>query len=100
MTDYYPIIPPARHPHQLSATLRDLVGVIPAWMDDATCSQIDPERWFPDAGDNPDAKAVCANCPARIPCLKYALDNNERFGIWGGTSASDRERMRQKGTAA
>lgn len=36
------------------------------------------------------AKAVCATCPVRHPCLQYALNNGERFGIWGGLDEEER----------
>lgn len=41
-----------------------------------------------------DAKKVCFNCPVRLECLQYALDHDERFGVWGG--ATERERRRLK----
>lgn len=39
------------------------------------------------------AKAVCATCPVVTNCLKWALAAREPYGIWGGTSVEDRERL-------
>lgn len=30
------------------------------------------------------ARAKCNACPVRRECLRYAVDNDERWGIWGG----------------
>jgi hypothetical protein len=27
---------------------------------------------------------MCVNCPVRVQCLTWALDNNIEYGIWGG----------------
>lgn len=100
MTDYYPIAPPARNPHRLTAALEDLVGLIPSWTDEAICAQVEPDLWFPHAGENTnDPKQVCAGCPVRVKCLQHALDNDERWGVWGGLTASERRRL-LKGRAA
>ncbi len=40
------------------------------------------------------AKAVCAGCPVRAECLEFALANDERWGVWGGTSERQRRAMR------
>ena len=40
------------------------------------------------------AKGICMTCPVRLDCLNYALENDERYGIYGGASARDRERIR------
>lgn len=34
-------------------------------------------------------------CPLRAECLLFALVNNERFGVWGGTSEIDRRALRK-----
>jgi hypothetical protein len=34
-------------------------------------------------------------CPIREACLEFALVNNERFGVWGGTSEVDRRAIRK-----
>jgi WhiB family redox-sensing transcriptional regulator len=31
----------------------------------------------------------------REDCLEYALDNGEKFGIWGGMSERERRRLRR-----
>jgi len=43
-----------------------------------------------------DAKKVCNGedgrpaCPVREACLEYAIEQRERFGIWGGKSERER----------
>ena len=66
-----------------------------SWQHKALCAQTDPEAFFPEKGGSTrDAKAVCANCEVREKCLQWAIENDERFGIWGGMS--ERERRRYK----
>jgi hypothetical protein len=36
-----------------------------------------------------------AGCEVRADCLAHALDEPERFGIWGGTSTPERRRIRR-----
>ena len=40
------------------------------------------------------AKSICATCPVKGKCLRYAVDNKIDYGIWGGMSARDRRRMK------
>lgn len=66
----------------------------PAWTDQARCAETDPEAFFPEKGGSTKAaKAVCSQCPVRAECLTYALDNDERFGVWGGVSERGRRRL-------
>lgn len=68
-----------------------------AWQVDALCAQTDPEAFFPEKGGSTrDAKKVCTACPVRQECLAYALEKDERFGIWGGLSERERRRLRKK----
>ncbi|MFC0582035.1 WhiB family transcriptional regulator [Micrococcoides hystricis] len=68
-----------------------------AWQVDALCAQTDPEAFFPEKGGSTrDAKKVCAACTVREECLEYALEKDERFGIWGGLSERERRRLRKK----
>jgi len=64
---------------------------------DPECQKV-PSLFFPE--DIPDsdkrsastkaAKAICRECPLMTECRTYALESNQRFGIWGGTLASER----------
>jgi WhiB family redox-sensing transcriptional regulator len=75
------------------------------WRHDAACQIEDPELFFPDASDKLGthfAQRVCAFCPVRDPCLRWALDTGQAFGIWGGTTERDRRaivRRREKAAA-
>src|SRR5690606_9161462 len=58
---------------------------------------------FPRRGDNDAvtaAKAVCATCPVMSECLEYALAEQVQHGIWGGTTAEERTRIRRERTGA
>jgi WhiB family redox-sensing transcriptional regulator len=64
------------------------------WQDAAQCATADPEAWFPaKGGDSSPAKRICMRCPVRQPCLEYALENADRFGIWGGKSERERRKI-------
>lgn len=66
-----------------------------SWQVDALCAQTDPEAFFPDKGGTTrDAKRICTDCEVRDICLRYALQNDERFGIWGGLSERERRKLK------
>jgi WhiB family transcriptional regulator, redox-sensing transcriptional regulator len=68
-----------------------------AWQSDALCAQTDPEAFFPEKGGSTrDAKKICTSCEVRAQCLEYALQNDERFGIWGGLSERERRKLRRR----
>ena len=71
------------------------------WQDRALCAQTDPEAFFPEKGGSTrEAKKVCRGCEVRMECLEYALEHDERFGIWGGLSERERRRiLRRRRTA-
>ncbi|WP_235030758.1 WhiB family transcriptional regulator [Nonomuraea solani] len=39
------------------------------------------------------AKHVCGGCPVREPCLAYALDTRQAYGVWGGTDPGQRREL-------
>jgi WhiB family transcriptional regulator, redox-sensing transcriptional regulator len=66
------------------------------WQARANCMGVDPDLFFPERGASTrEAKEVCRGCVAREDCLEYALDNGEKFGIWGGMSERERRRLRR-----
>lgn len=66
------------------------------WQERALCAQTDPEAFFPEKGGSTrEAKKVCVGCEVRSQCLEYALENDERFGIWGGLSERERRRLKK-----
>lgn len=82
-------------PHPVSTFLDAVLDLIPEWMGRGTCSQVDPEMWFPEKGGSTrEAKAVCAECPVRAACLQYAIDRDERDGVWGGLSYKQRRLLK------
>lgn len=59
---------------------------------------IDPELFFPISNevmseDLPILRAICDSCVHQAECAKYAIDNHEAHGIWGGTTPAQRERI-------
>jgi WhiB family transcriptional regulator, redox-sensing transcriptional regulator len=40
------------------------------------------------------AKAICATCPVLWECFQWAMDNDEEYGVWGGTTRRERARLR------
>jgi hypothetical protein len=96
---------------QLAATHQQLTSPPPPpvehasgerdWRLDAACAQVDPELFFPDTGQVPQAaqaKAVCAGCTVRGPCLETALHGpqarDDHSGIFAGTTARQRVALR------
>ncbi|QWT25047.1 WhiB family transcriptional regulator [Subtercola sp. PAMC28395] len=68
-----------------------------AWQTDSLCAQTDPEAFFPEKGGSTrDAKRICQTCEVKAQCLEYALQNDERFGIWGGLSERERRKLRKQ----
>lgn len=77
----------------------DLDENLLAWQADSLCAQTDPEAFFPEKGGSTrDAKRICSQCEVRAQCLEYALENDERFGIWGGLSERERRRLKKHGS--
>lgn len=76
--------------------VRQADDTVLAWQADALCAQTDPEAFFPEKGGSTrEAKKVCDGCEVRAQCLEYALENDERFGIWGGLSERERRKLRR-----
>lgn len=69
------------------------------WMRDGLCAQTDPDAFHPDKyGSVEPAKAVCGVCPVLAECRSWALETDQRFGVWGGLSARERQQIRTRTT--
>ena len=72
-------------------------SIAEGWQDFANCLGVDPDLFFPERGASTrEAKEVCRGCVVRGDCLEYALQNSEKFGIWGGMSERERRRIRRQ----
>jgi WhiB family redox-sensing transcriptional regulator len=79
---------PAPDEHELN------LGATP-WRQFAMCLGHEPDLWFPiDSDGGARAVSICSVCPVRLDCLAWAIEHNERNGIWGGVSARKRQRIR------
>lgn len=72
------------------------------WQFDAACRGEDSSLFFaPNYFEKREekgareakAKALCARCPVRRPCLEYALGVREPHGIWGGLNEFERRQL-------
>jgi len=73
----------------------------PDWRALALCAETDPEAFFPEkGGSSAAARAVCQRCPVTGDCLRWALDHNIQFGVWGGLTDRARRRMRRSTSTA
>lgn len=72
------------------------------WRNLSACLHQDPELFFPLGDAAPArrqeeaARRVCARCPVRGQCLRWALESGEDFGVLGGMTPAERREMRQR----
>lgn len=68
-----------------------------SWQDDANCRGLDAEIFFTARDESTsEAKEICHECDVQAECLAFAINNGERFGIWGGLSERERRRIRRR----
>jgi len=83
----------------MTATLPLSTAAGDDWRDSALCAQTDPAIFFPEHGENAiEAKQICSGCEVRAECLMDALRrlyNQDRFGVRGGLSATQRYELRK-----
>jgi WhiB family redox-sensing transcriptional regulator len=80
--------------------------VTPAkWAERAACRDVNTNLFYPivnsgagkNAKDTVEAAAirVCAGCEVRLECLTWAIEHNEKHGVWGGMGEAERARHRR-----
>lgn len=51
----------------------------------------DPDIWFAETEAGiAYAKSICRDCPLQTVCAQDAVRHDERWGVWGGLSPTDR----------
>lgn len=63
------------------------------------CLEYNPDIFYPEEYEEADvakAKAICNICWVKERCLSFALDNNEREGVWGATTPRERRNIRRR----
>jgi WhiB family transcriptional regulator, redox-sensing transcriptional regulator len=69
------------------------------WQQGGACAQADPTLFFHPEGERGPARqqrddralAVCAECPVLAACRTHAISVQEPYGVWGGTTETERE---------
>jgi hypothetical protein len=66
-------------------------------LDGAVCdgvARVDYDPFFSETPEaEADALAMCRLCPARAPCLAYAVETGQAFGTWGGKTQKQIRRL-------
>jgi WhiB family redox-sensing transcriptional regulator len=68
------------------------------WQLRAACRNLDSAAFFPPERERGNerrrreavAKQVCSGCPVIEQCRRHALAAEERYGVWGGLTETDR----------
>jgi hypothetical protein len=77
--------------------LQTLRSARPPFADEAglicTSPNVDPDLWH-SRNDGAIAKAqqLCRLCPRLADCATWALETRQEHGVWGATTARERER--------
>lgn len=69
------------------------------WVEDAHCrtNGLNTDLFFPEQGaTSRTAAQLCGPCTVKEECLRFALDNNQWIGIWGGRSGRERRIIKQQ----
>jgi WhiB family transcriptional regulator, redox-sensing transcriptional regulator len=75
-------------------SLPDDVGPPDRWQERSACYGLDAEIFFPTTEEEAGlALSYCSMCSVKELCLAWALQNGERYGVWGGTTEQQRRRL-------
>ena len=72
------------------------------WRNHAACLEEDPDLFFPIGSTGPallqieEAKTVCRHCQVSEPCRKWAIDQGQDSGVWGGLSDDERRALKRR----
>jgi WhiB family redox-sensing transcriptional regulator len=63
------------------------------WQEQSACAGMTARFYSEDKVQIESAKRICFSCPVSSECLKFALKNEEDFGVWGGYTRKERRRI-------
>lgn len=69
------------------------------WRRRAACRLMPAEMFFPVGTSGmaveevAAAKQVCRECEVAAPCLEFAIETRQEFGVWGGTDEDERREL-------
>jgi WhiB family redox-sensing transcriptional regulator len=67
-----------------------------AWQANAICTSCDPEMFFVEGAVSNYLRRLCLSCPVQADCLLHALADPTLVGVWAGTTAEERRRLRRR----
>jgi WhiB family transcriptional regulator, redox-sensing transcriptional regulator len=78
------------------------------WQEHARCHDSDTAIFFHPQNErglarlrrDRSAKRICAACPVRVECADYAIRAREPYGVWGGLTEEERERIYARANGA
>jgi WhiB family redox-sensing transcriptional regulator len=66
------------------------------WAERASCKDMDPALFFPQKPVDVEIWKICKECPVRIECLTFAIENKIDHGVWGGFGERARRRIKRR----
>lgn len=73
----------------------DAIATPQPWTQEARCAEVDGDLFFPpDRYTTRTAKRICQHCPVQAACLSFAIQDPSLWGVWGGTTIEERQRIR------
>ncbi|MFF0050840.1 WhiB family transcriptional regulator [Streptomyces sp. NPDC005498] len=74
------------------------------WQEHAACRGMNSSMFFSPTGERgreryereERARAICHGCEVVEECTSMALDYEERYGVWGGMSATERRHLSEE----
>jgi WhiB family redox-sensing transcriptional regulator len=66
------------------------------WIAEGICTPVTHHYFFSDERlDQKIAKGICRDCPVISECFEYAF-KIDAWGVWGGTTKKERDRIRNR----
>jgi WhiB family transcriptional regulator, redox-sensing transcriptional regulator len=64
------------------------------WQEQAACRDYDNILFFGE--DQGESELERQACPVSEPCLEFAIETNQKYGIWGGLTDKERASLKRR----